>query len=119
MLYCRPATKGVHQVDFKHISVQETASRMADSAVVIADIRDEQSYVAGHIAGAWHLTQASLANFIAKHDSSTPVVVVCYHGNSSQGAAQYLVQQGFAEVYSMDGGMALWQQQHPVQSGHG
>jgi len=31
--------------------------------------------------------------------------VVCYHGNSSQSAAAYLVGQGFAEVYSLDGGI--------------
>ncbi|MEE2001156.1 thiosulfate sulfurtransferase GlpE [Alkalimonas sp. MEB108] len=100
--------------EFKHISVADTASRLQQRTAVIADIRDEQSYAAGHIAGAWHLTSASLPAFMQQHDFATPVVVVCYHGNSSQGAAQYLAQQGFDEVYSMDGGMALWQQQHPV-----
>ncbi|MCC5827135.1 thiosulfate sulfurtransferase GlpE [Alkalimonas sp.] len=101
--------------EFKHISVDETASRLQQQTAVIADIRDEQSYASGHIEGAWHLTSASLPTFIQQHDFATPVVVVCYHGNSSQGAAQYLAQQGFDEVYSMDGGMALWQLHHPVK----
>ena len=44
-------------------------------------------------------------------DFETPVVVVCYHGNSSQGAAQYLAQQGFETVFSMDGGFEAWRSQ--------
>ncbi|MCV6069119.1 sulfurtransferase, partial [Escherichia coli] len=32
-----------------------------------------------------------------------------YHGISSQGAAQYLVNQGFEQVYSVDGGFEAWQ----------
>lgn len=104
--------------EFKHITVEETAERLQQKQVCIADIRDEQSYRNGHIEDAWHLTSASLPQFIEQVGVTRPVVVVCYHGNSSQGAAQYLAQQGFAEVYSMDGGMALWQQHHPVQSGH-
>jgi thiosulfate sulfurtransferase len=39
--------------------------------------------------------------------------VVCYHGNSSQGAAAYLVSQGFSEVYSLDGGIEAWQADYP------
>ena len=103
--------------EFKHISVAETATRLDKRQVIIADIRDEQSYSSGHIEGAWHLTSANLGHFIQQHDLDTAVVVVCYHGNSSQGAAQYLVQQGFDEVFSMDGGMAAWQQTLPVVRG--
>ncbi len=29
------------------------------------------------------------------NDFDTPVMVMCYHGNSSKGAAQYLPQQGY------------------------
>ena len=38
-----------------------------------------------------------------------PILVMCYHGISSQGAAQYLVNQGFEQVYSVDGGFEAWQ----------
>lgn len=103
--------------EFKHISVAETAARQSDQKIIIADIRDEQSYISGHIEGAWHLTSTNLGEFIEQHDPDSAVVVVCYHGNSSQGAAQYLVQQGFEDVYSMDGGMAAWQQSLPVVRG--
>ncbi len=45
-----------------------------------------------------------------------PAVVVCYHGRSSQGAAQYLAEQGFDTVYSMDGGFESWRLAYPFNS---
>lgn len=105
--------------DFKHISVTETAKLQAQGKVIIADIRDEQSYIAGHIDGAYHLTNSSLNGFMQQFEFDQPVVVVCYHGNSSQGAAQYLAQQGYDQVYSMDGGFESWRQQLPFVSDSG
>ena len=98
---------------FKHISTSDTFSALQAGQVVIADIRDDQSFASAHIAGAYHLTNGTLQQFIQQHEFSQPVVVVCYHGNSSQGAAQYLVQQGFEQVYSMDGGFEGWRHNFP------
>lgn len=99
--------------EFKHISIQETLAKLQQKQVVIVDIRDEHSFQQGHIEGAFHLTNGTLNQFMQGYDFEQPVVVVCYHGNSSQGAAQYLVQQGFEEVYSMDGGFEGWRTQLP------
>ena len=41
------------------------------------------------------------------------MVVVCYHGHSSQQAATWLAGQGFAHVYSLDGGFTDWEHRHP------
>ena len=57
-----------------------------------------------------------LHGFMQQYEFDQPVVVVCYHGNSSQGAAQYLAQQGFEQVYSMDGGFESWRSQLPFVS---
>jgi thiosulfate sulfurtransferase len=42
-----------------------------------------------------------------------PVIVCCYHGVSSQQAAQFLIHQGFENVYSMDGGFEAWRKELP------
>jgi thiosulfate sulfurtransferase len=41
--------------------------------------------------------------------------VCCYHGNSSQGAAQYFAEQGFTQAYSLDGGYEMWKVLYPQQ----
>ncbi len=102
--------------DFKRIAI-DTAKELITNGAVVADIRDEQSFSNGHIEGSYHLTNGTLHRFMQLHDFEQPVVVVCYHGNSSQGAAQYLVQQGFEQVYSMDGGFEAWRFNQPFVQG--
>lgn len=104
---------------FAHISVQDTKARVDESSVKVVDIRDEQSFEAGHIPGAFHLTNGSIQQFIDANGFDTPVVVVCYHGISSQQAAQYLLHQGFDEVYSMDGGFEAWRPAYAFDTGSG
>lgn len=98
---------------FAHISVSETAQKLARGEARLVDIRDEQSFAAGHIKDAWHLTNGSLNQFMADTEFETPVIVCCYHGVSSQQAAQYLIHQGFEQVYSMDGGFEAWKNALP------
>jgi len=98
---------------FAHISVQDSLQKITHGDAKVVDIRDEQSFAAGHIENALHLTNASLASLMADNAFDTPLIVCCYHGISSQQAAQYLIHQGFTEVYSMDGGFAAWRRDLP------
>lgn len=98
--------------EFKRISPEQAQALRCAGAVVV-DIRDPQSFALGHISGSQHLDNHSLPDFIARADFDQPLVVTCYHGNSSQSAAAYLANQGFAEVYSLDGGFELWRSAYP------
>ena len=98
---------------FQHISVQQTHEKMQQSNLSIVDIRDEQSFVSGHITGSVHLTNGTLNQFMQDKEFDAPVVVCCYHGISSQQAAQFLIHQGFEEVYSLDGGFEAWRTAFP------
>ncbi|WP_396244873.1 thiosulfate sulfurtransferase GlpE [Hafnia paralvei] len=100
---------------FVAISVEQAQQKLQQPDVVLVDIRDPQSYAAGHATGAFHLTNATLQNFMQNNEFDTPVMVMCYHGNSSRGAAQYLLHQGFEEVYSIDGGFEAWVRAYPQQ----
>ncbi len=90
----------------------QVAEQLGD--VVVADIRDAGSFQAGHIEGAVNLSNDNLAEFMENTPKAKPVVVVCYHGVSSQQAAQFLVGQGYEQVYSMDGGFEGWRLGQPV-----
>ena len=98
--------------DFKRIP-PEQAHAMRNAGAVIVDIRDPHSFANGHISGSRHLDNHSLPDFIAAADLDHPLIVTCYHGHSSQSAAAYLVNQGFSEVYSLDGGFELWRHTYP------
>ncbi|MCL1147761.1 thiosulfate sulfurtransferase GlpE [Shewanella sp. 10N.261.52.F9] len=96
---------------FQHLSVNQLIQMQAESdELQIVDIRDAASYEAGHIIGSVNLTNDNLAHFIGDADMDLPLIVVCYHGISSQSAATYLNEQGFDDVFSLDGGYSAWHQ---------
>jgi thiosulfate sulfurtransferase len=102
-----------NQASFKHMQVNDLHEVLDNKSHVVVDIRDEASFSNGAITGALHLTNETLADFLREADPDKPVVVCCYHGHSSQQAAQFLVSQDFTEVYSLDGGFTQWQLQYP------
>jgi len=84
-----------------------------DAAIV--DIRDLVSFQTSHITNAISLTNDNVQTFINSARKQQPIVVCCYHGNSSKGAAEYLASQGFTEVYSLNGGFSQWSAMFPEQ----
>ena len=104
---------------FAHISVELANEKLASSDAKLVDIRDEQSFNLARIANSVHLTNGSLNLFIQDTEFDTPVIVCCYHGISSQQAAQFLIHQGFEEVYSLDGGFEAWRKLFPFESDAG
>ena len=103
--------------DFRRIPIDQAQAMLAAGDCQLADIRDEQSYQLGHIEGAVHLSNHNLQQFVEDADPDKALIIYCYHGNSSQSAAQYFVEKDFTEVYSMDGGFEEWRQRYPQQSG--
>ncbi|ENM3887637.1 thiosulfate sulfurtransferase GlpE [Vibrio cholerae] len=93
---------------FLHIDVNAAQAMMEQKQAHLVDIRDPQSFQLAHATNAYHLTNQSMVQFMEQAEFDQPVLVMCYHGISSQGAAQYLVNQGFEEVYSVDGGFEAW-----------
>jgi len=102
-----------NQSSFKHMQVDELHAVLESKSHVVVDIRDETSFSNGRITDALHLTNENLADFVRDADLDAPVVVCCYHGHSSQQAAQFLLSQDFTDVYSLDGGFTQWQLQYP------
>ena len=103
---------------FAHISVIDAQQKITAENAHVVDIRDEQSFAAGHIENAVHLTNGTLNQFMQNVEFDEPVIVCCYHGVSSQQAAQFLIHQGFEEVYSLDGGFEAWRLTQPMVVGN-
>ena len=93
----------------KHLNVEQLKALKAKQQLQIVDIRDPQSFEASHIEESQHLTNDNIADFMREADLDMPTIVVCYHGISSVSAAEYLISQGFEDVYSLDGGFQAWE----------
>jgi len=79
---------------------------------LVLDVRDQAEYEKGHVLNARHLAAGDLAarsSEIEKYKSK-PVIVVCDGGSRSDKAASALRKLGFAQVFSLNGGIGAWQQ---------
>ena len=95
-------------MSYKRISIDEAKQLIESVETIIADVRDADSYRAGCIENAIHVQHEQIDDFLLVADKDKPLILYCYHGNSSQGAANYFSELGFQEVYSVDGGYEAW-----------
>ena len=97
-------------MNVNRISIDQARAMLrARVDVQLVDIRDSHSFGVAHIPGSTHLSEQNLEQFIKETDFDTALIVMCYHGISSQSASAYLSSRGFTETYSLDGGFEAWQ----------
>lgn len=93
---------------------EASAAIDADSALLF-DVREPSEYADGHIPGAINLPQADLATRLEELPQDKPIYLVCKAGYRSLRAAQFLMQRGFQNVFSVQGGTDLWREEgNPV-----
>ena len=101
------------------IDIHATKKRLDAGDATVVDIRDPRSFRAAHIPGARRLDDANVRAFVRDADKSRTLIVCCYHGHSSLGAAAFFLHEGFADVYSMSGGFEAWRGTWPHETGEG
>lgn len=101
----------VTQNTYEQIS-QEKAKEMMDEQenAVILDVREQDEFDSGHIAGAVLLPvgiidESTAAEVIPSKD--TTVLVYCRSGNRSKTASASLAELGYTQVYEF-GGIKTW-----------
>ena len=101
---------GCGENGYQQISQDEAKEMMDSQEVVIRDVREQDEFDSGHIAGAVLLpvesiSEATAAEVIPKKDSV--VLVYCRSGNRSKTASEKLVELGYTKVYEF-GGINTW-----------
>lgn len=77
---------------------------------VLIDCREPVEHEHVHLEAATLLPMSQMMERVGELEPhrSQPIVVHCHHGGRSLQVAQWLQQQGFADVKSMAGGIDLW-----------
>jgi thiosulfate sulfurtransferase len=96
------------RMEIAQIQIHEAKKKLDEKSCMFVDIRDPGSYRQAHIPGAIQLHDGNLQEFLQNTAKEQPVVVYCYHGNSSLGATAFLMENGFTNVASMSGGFEAW-----------
>ena len=98
----------MQQASFRRIDVTAARGIIGRGRALVIDVRDPEFFARGHIDGAELASRENISSFVTLTPKDRPVVFCCYHGNSSQAYAKYFAEQGFADVYSLDGGYEAW-----------
>jgi len=101
------------------IDIHELKSRIdKDPSLCLIDVREPHEWQALHIPGAILIPKDEIEEKIASTaDYDQPIYLHCRSGMRSIFAGNCLIEMGYKEVYSVDGGILEWAQAgFPVQS---
>jgi hydroxyacylglutathione hydrolase len=78
------------------------------NALNVLDVRDQEEWDEGHIAGALHIPYYLLEQRLQELDGKQPLAVTCASGQRSTLACSILQRHGFTELRNVVGGMDEW-----------
>lgn len=99
--------------EYRSVSVDEFAQVIADTNVVVLDVRTLDEHVAGHIAGTTLHIDVLKADFdslaVVNIEEKSTVALYCRSGNRSKRAASTLAEKGY-QVIELATGYNGWVQ---------
>lgn len=97
--------------DIKTIDVHELKKLMETQPTLnLIDVRENEEWLEVRIPGAHHIPKDEISTAISSaiSDKAKPVYLHCRGGVRSLYAAQCLMDIGYTDVYSVDGGIMEW-----------
>jgi rhodanese-related sulfurtransferase len=94
-----------HRVHPGHLPTV-VATEVPDGATIL-DVREDDEWAAGHIAGSAHVPLSELPARAADIPDAAPLVVVCKVGGRSAQVAAWLAGQG-RDAVNLVGGLEAW-----------
>lgn len=97
-------------VGYKNVDASKFKELISTDDGVIVDVRTEGEFKRGHIKNAklMNLYDSSIKTMLLSLPKDKPVYIYCYSGNRSRHAAQFLVQNGYTQVYNLMRGTISW-----------
>jgi rhodanese-related sulfurtransferase len=89
------------------VVTQVPAAEVPDGAFLL-DVREDDEWDAGHVAGALHIPLGELGARYTEIERDRPLFVICRSGNRSGHAAHALVGAGW-DARNVSDGMMGWQ----------
>ena len=116
LLTCLLAVLGLNtacgQQNFENTDVAGFAELVADTSVVVLDVRTASEYAEGHIEGSINIDQGQ-SDFMEKARAALPadrkIAIYCRSGRRSANAAGRLADEGYLCV-NLKGGIIAWKE---------
>ena len=77
-------------------------------SVVLLDVREHAELEAAAVTEARHIPMREIPGRIVELDRAVPLVVMCHSGGRSRRVAEFLLGNGFSNVFNLRGGIDAW-----------
>jgi rhodanese-related sulfurtransferase len=81
-------------------------AQVSDDATIL-DVREDDEWAAGHVAGSTHVPMSQIVHRVADVPTADPLLVVCRVGARSEQVAGWLRSQG-RDAHNLAGGLLSW-----------
>ena len=97
----------ITELQARQIDVEQ-AYQKREQGTFMLDVRTPEEWDAGHIPGATLIPLDQIALRFGELPADQEIVIYCRSGNRSAQALSILNEEGFSDIYSMDGGINDW-----------
>ncbi|MBI2799416.1 MAG: sulfurtransferase [Gammaproteobacteria bacterium] len=92
----------------REISPHELQAQFATGRPLILDVREPWEFDVCRIPSSINIPLNGIPMHLAELCRTASLVVVCHHGMRSEYAQRFLVENGFADVANLAGGIDRW-----------
>ena len=78
------------------------------AGVVLLDVREHVELELAAVADALHVPMREIPGRLGELDGTVPLVVMCHTGGRSRRVAEFLLHNGFVQVFNLRGGIDAW-----------
>ena len=90
-------------------SAQEVSSRLArGDDIVLIDVREPWELRRAALPDAISIPLGEIPEVAPTLDRAREYVILCHHGMRSEVAAEWMMNHGFAQVSTLEGGIDAW-----------
>lgn len=93
---------------YTDVTVSQGKEMIDRGEVFLLDVRTQEEYDADHIKGSTLIPVQVLEGRLDEIPKDKKILVYCRTGRRSAQASEILVNNGFNEVYNMEGGIVEW-----------
>ncbi len=91
------------------VSPEEAADLWKQGKAILVDVREARELAEASIPGAKHVPLSQLRRNVPDLPKDKVILCICRSGRRSIPAARQFLKRGYAEVYSVRGGLKEWQ----------
>lgn len=95
------------------ITAEELSTLLVSGDIrpVLLDVREPHEFAYCRIEGSLNIPMHTVPERLGELDPTAEIIAICHHGLRSQMVADFLENQGFANLVNLTGGVAAWARQ--------